>query len=87
METGKARVLDKEGLHLRKAAQVVLCAKRFRSKVTLRHKSAHADADSIMQILLLGAGPQVDLEVSAHGPDEKEAVHRIVELFSEGAGI
>jgi phosphocarrier protein HPr len=87
METRKARVLDHEGLHLRKAAQVVHRAKRFKSKVTLGHRETRADASSIMQLLLLGAGPDTELEVTAHGPDEKEAVLGIVELFDQGAGI
>ena len=87
MEKGKAKVLDKDGLHLRKAAEVVRRAKGFKSKVTLGHQCNHADADSIMQLLLLGAGPHTDLEVIAQGPDEKEAVHSIIEVFNEGAGI
>jgi phosphocarrier protein HPr len=87
MQVGKAKVWNKEGLHLRKAAEVVHCAKKFKSKVTLRHRSELADAGSIVQLLLLGAGPHADLEVRAQGPDEKEAVHGIIEVFNEGAGI
>ena len=87
METRKTRVLDREGLHLRKAAQVVDRAKRFKSKVTLGHKQTRADASSIMQLLLLGAGPHTELQVTAHGADEKETVLSIVELFDQGAGI
>ena len=87
METGKTRITDREGLHLRKAAQVVNRAKRFKSRVTVGHRKAQADAGSIMQLLLLGAGPQTELEVTAHGPDEKEAVRGIIELFDQGAGI
>ena len=87
MEPRKTRVLDREGLHLRKAAQVVDRAKTFKSKVTLGHEQTWADASSIMQLLLLGAGPDTELEVTADGPDEKDAVLSIVELFDQGAGI
>jgi phosphocarrier protein HPr len=87
MEARKTRVADVEGLHLRKEAQVVDRAKSFKSRVMLRHNETSADAGSIMQLLLLGAGHGTELEVTAHGPDEKEAVLGIVELFDQGAGI
>jgi len=87
VETRKTRISDPGGLHLRKAAQVVDRAKSFKSRVTVGHGKARADAGSIMQLLLLGAGPHTELKVTAHGPDEKEAVRGIVELFDQGAGI
>jgi phosphocarrier protein HPr len=87
MERRKTRVSDHEGLHLRKAAQVVERVKGFESKVTLGHNETQADASSIMQLLLLGAGAHAELEVTARGPDEKEAVLSIIELFDQGSGI
>ena len=87
MKTGIVTVRNKEGLHLRKAAEIVRCAQRFESKVTLCNQCTHADACSIMQLLLLGAGQHTQLDVIAHGPDEKEAVNSIIELFEDGGGI
>jgi phosphotransferase system HPr (HPr) family protein len=87
MERAKARGQDAKGLHLRNSANVVLCARQFKSQVVLCHGCKEADACSILQILTLGAGFGEDVEIVANGPDEKEAVSRIVEVFGDGAGI
>ena len=87
MKRETTRIPDADGLHLRRAAEVVRAAMKFKSEVTLRHRHGSADARSIMQILLLEAGAYTELEVTAHGPDEKEAVRGIVEVFDQGAGI
>ena len=41
-----------------------------------------ADAKSILDLLSLGAGPGAELQVSASGSDEAEAVQAIQALFS-----
>jgi phosphocarrier protein len=87
MEIANIKIQNEEGLHLRKAAQVVLCAQKFESKILLCHQCKQADTCSILQVLSLGAGHHADLTVIATGPDEKEAVIGIIEVFSDGAGI
>ena len=61
MEKAEVRVRSEGGLHLRKAADVVLCAQRFRSAITLCHKRKSADACSILQVLCLGVASYSDL--------------------------
>ncbi len=72
---------------MRKAAQVVKCARKFKSKIVLCHECKFADSCSIVDVLTLGAAAKAEVAVIANGPDEKEAVRTIVEIFSEGSGI
>jgi phosphocarrier protein HPr len=87
MRSVKARVRDKQGLHLRPSADVVRLAQRFKSRITLCHDCKEANACSILQILCLGAGFDASVEIRATGPDEKEAVDSIAQLFIDGGGI
>jgi phosphotransferase system HPr (HPr) family protein len=87
MEKAEVSVRSQGGLHLRKAAEIVRCAQKFRSAITLCHKCKSADACSILQVLCLGVAAHSALSITATGPDEKEAVESIVEVFNEGAGI
>lgn len=87
MESTKVTVQDAHGLHLTPSARVVLCAQQFKSRIILCHKCKEADACSILQILSLGATFGADIGIRATGPDEKEAIKSITEVFSDGSGI
>ena len=87
MKKATATVQDRKGLRLTPSAKVVRCAQQFKSQITLCHDCKEADACSILQILTLGAGFGSEVEITASGPDESEAIDRIVEAFSDGAGI
>lgn len=83
----KVKVRDIHGLHLTPSAKVVRCAQKYSSRITLCHNCKEADACSILQILTLGARYGADIEISAAGPDEQEAVRNLEELFQDGSGI
>jgi phosphocarrier protein HPr len=87
MESTRVTVRDARGLHLTPSAKVVLCARQFKSRIVLCHKCKEANACSILQILSLGAIFGADVEITAIGEDEKEAIRSITEVFSDGAGI
>lgn len=87
MKKATARVQDRNGLHLTPSAKVVRCARQFKSQITLCHDCKEANACSILQILTLGAGFGAEVEITASGPDESEAVNRMIEVFADGAGI
>jgi len=87
MENTTTKILDARGLHLTPSVQVVRCAQQFKSQIVLCHKCREANACSIVQVLSLGASFGADVEIKATGPDEKEAIRSMVEVFSEGAGI
>jgi phosphocarrier protein len=74
-------------LHLRRAAEVVRLAKKYKSRITLCHKCKLADSCSILDVLALGATKDCQIALIAEGPDEKLAIREISEHFSDGAGI
>lgn len=83
MEVKKIKISNPEGLHLRKAADVVQTSKRHKSKIYICHKCKFADTCSVLEVLTLGAPKDAEVAVIAEGPDEKEALKNICELFKE----
>lgn len=81
-------VENKNGLHLRPAAKIATICRKYRSKILFsRGGLRDVDGCSITQLLLLGAIRGEEVIIKASGPDEKEAVEEIADLFTEGAGI
>ena len=74
------------GLHARAAARLVQLSARFESNIILSRPGTnaplHADARSILSILLLSAGYGSTLSVRADGADEDQALERICEYLS-----
>lgn len=68
------------GLHARPAAQFVQTAKRMQSDIRLKHGEKQANAKSIMQVLTLGVKQFGELEITAEGLDEKEAIQALTTL-------
>ena len=87
MEIKKVKVADPNGLHMRRAASVVELSKRYKSKIYLCHKCRFANTCSILQLLTLAATKDAEIAVIAEGPDEKEAINGITQVFINGAGI
>lgn len=83
MEVKKIRITNPHGLHMRHAADVVARARKHRSRIFLCHKCKFADTCSILEVLTLGAAENDELALIADGPDEKEAINNICELFME----
>jgi phosphocarrier protein len=79
-------VRNRAGLHTRPAAMVVKIASKFRSEVYLQRDGFNINAKSIIGVMTLAAeqGAQVGLVVD--GPDERDAVAAIEELFDSGFG-
>lgn len=80
------RIVNKLGLHARPAARLVQTANRFQAEVTLQKEGQHANAKSIMGVLMLAAPLGTDLIVTAEGEDAEEAVSAIGELIADGFG-
>ncbi len=76
------------GLHARAAAKLVRVASAFQSQVQLRRLDGDvtADAKSILSVLMLAAARGTELQASADGVDEEEAMDAIAELFADGFG-
>jgi phosphotransferase system HPr (HPr) family protein len=88
MKTRRLVVHNEGGVHLRVAAQIVKKVQAHRSAVRVaREGSPTAKADSVFELLTLGAIKGSALEVSADGPDEDSALQALSEVFDGGAGI
>ena len=74
-------VSNKLGLHARAAAMLVEGVARFKADIALIKEGHEVDAKSIMGVMTLAAGKGTDITVRADGPDEDDAVDKVIELF------
>ncbi len=75
------------GLHLRVAAQIVQVNKDFKTKVIFTKDGQTADASSILELLLLGAGENSKIQVTVEGGNEQIVIQNVSEILIDGAGI
>ncbi len=76
------RIENDLGLHARAAAKLVRMSSRFEAdiKLSTSNPSRAVDAKSILGILLLAASQGTEIEISADGKDEREAMKALVDL-------
>lgn len=81
---------NKRGLHARASNKFMETVSRFHSQVWVRsHNDVCADrveADSVMELLLLGAACTEDITVTAQGKDAPQAIEAIAELVNNRFG-
>ena len=76
-------VCNQRGLHARASARFCETAMTFEAQVTVRQGGREADATSLMDLLMLGAGKGTEIVIEASGPDEDEAL-AILKALAEG---
>ena len=81
MISKKLMIVNELGLHARAAAKVVSLASNFESKINLIKDSKHADAKSIMKILMLSASKGSSVIIEVDGVDQNDAMQSIEQLF------
>lgn len=77
---GSFVVTNDKGLHTRPSTELVKCANRFKSQVTLSFHDFVVNAKSLLGILTLAANRGSKIDVEAFGNDAEEAVKGILEL-------
>lgn len=78
MKSTKITINHPSGLHARPTTQFVAEASKFNSEITLtNHLNRSANGKSIMAILGLGVTGQTEIELSANGPDEDQALNAL----------
>jgi phosphocarrier protein len=75
-------VSNRLGLHARASAKLVQLVHGFKSTVWLVNDKREINAQSIMGVMMLAAGPGTPLTVRAEGPDAAEALQAVVALFA-----
>ena len=73
----KVMVRNTRGLHARAAAKFVETLRGFDAEARVATATEAVDADSIMELLMLGAGPGTELTLETRGKDA-EALEALV---------
>jgi phosphocarrier protein HPr len=82
----KVIICNKLGLHARAAAKLVHFASRFGSEIHLIKKNYTVNAKSIMGVMMLAASKGTELEITAEGEDQTEALDGLEKLINERFG-
>ena len=77
-------VLNAHGLHARSGALLVKADNRFESEVLIEKDGNAVNGKSIMGVLMLAAGKGSRLTVTVEGPDSRDAMAALGELFEAG---
>lgn len=78
--TREVTVVNKLGIHARPASMFVRLAAQFDSEVTVEKDGEAVNGKSIMNLMLLAAGPGSRIRLSAAGPDAQQAVDELENL-------
>ena len=84
--TRELHIVNRKGLHARATAKFVQCVDRFDADVKVTRCGETVGGDSIMGILMLGAGPGSTITVSASGAEAQEALDALAALVSDRFG-
>jgi phosphocarrier protein HPr len=87
MLSKKVIVQSENGIHALVALSVVEKCKLLDSQVTICKGCMRAEGCSVLELLLLGAEKDSELEVIARGGDEEKSIKAISEIFANGSGI
>ena len=84
MVTRRVQVVNALGLHARAAARFVRLAGQFRSQIRVTRGQRTMDGKSILGLLLLAAARGTEIQISADGADEADAVAALCALAERG---
>ncbi len=74
-------ICNQRGLHARAAAKFVKLAGQFDAEIHVSRAGQTVSGLSIMGLMMLAAGPGMDIEVEARGPAGQAALVAIAELI------
>ena len=77
----KVKILNKLGLHLRAAAQLVKASSKFKCRVLVKSQNGHVDMKSILNLMALAATYGSELTLVFQGEDARDAQAAIQSLF------
>jgi phosphotransferase system HPr (HPr) family protein len=89
MQTLTITIEHAVGLHARPAAQFVQAASKFKSDIRIKNLTKAGDpvdAKSILSVLTLGVHKGYEVEITASGSDETEALQALQALIEDNFG-
>ncbi len=84
MPSARSRIVNERGLHARAAAKFVQLAGRFDAEVVVTHHEMSVPGESIMGLLLLGAGKGCHIEIACEGAEAAAALTALQSLVEDG---
>lgn len=82
----KALIQNRKGLHARASAQLVKIAELYEATTYISYQDMRVPAQSIMGLLMLGAGHGALVSIEAEGSDAEEVVASLVDLIQNKFG-
>jgi phosphocarrier protein len=76
-------IINTRGLHARASRKLAELALAYEStRISVRRDGDEADARSLMDLMMLGAGVGDEVEIETRGPDAEEAMAAVEQLFA-----
>lgn len=82
----KKEVIASRGLTLTAASQIVKKAAKYGSQITFTANQVTVDAKDILDLMLLAACRGTQVEIRTDGPDRKDAMEAMVQMFDQRFG-
>ena len=80
------QIENKNGLNARPAAEIVKCAAKFRSEITIVKDDLDVNGKSIMGVMMLAAEHGSSITLRAEGPDADQALDALAQLVHNRFG-
>lgn len=84
--TRLAMIINQRGLHARASRKLAETALRFPAAMWVRRDDDTADATSLMDLMMLGAGIGSEVEIIAEGAEAEAAVEAVAQLIANKFG-
>ncbi|WP_080875099.1 phosphocarrier protein HPr [Oceanobacillus timonensis] len=86
MKAQTFKITAETGVHARPATLLVNKAGQFDSEIEVSYKGKNVNLKSIMGVMSLGIPKGAEIEVSANGNDEEEALQGVADVIKEHLG-
>ena len=76
-------IVNRRGLHARASRKLAELALSYEAtRIVVRHDEDEADARSLMDLMMLGAGVGEEVEVETRGPEAEPAMEAVAALIA-----
>lgn len=79
----RVTICNERGLHARASAKFVDLAAEFDARIEVQRGEEKVEASSIMDLLMLAAGPGTEITIHADGPQGEAALDALVKLVED----
>lgn len=81
--TRTLQIVNKKGLHARASRKLAELALSYdNTRISVRREADEADARSLMDLMMLGAGIGDEVEIETRGPQAEEAMDAVATLIA-----